>query len=556
MLTTSSYSTEIDYKEWWAVGAIGVLALVLRLVNLDAQLWYDEILTLVRFIRLPAGELLTTYSSLNNHMLYSLLAKVSIGLFGETPWALRLPAALYGIGSVAALWYLARQVTGPLQAGFTALLLAVSYHHIWFSQNARGYTGLLFWTLVATTVLVNATRSASWKPWLLYVASVGAAGFTHLSAAFFFMAHAVVLAVVLFQGRFRSPPDRRGASLLSRRLAVGLAGGSLLTVVLHAPVLPQMVDTFGAVTQLRAQPTEPETGAGSTEAVHSTPSGVTAVAAAAERTQAASRTLPQVAKSGEQAGSEVAQWTNPLWTVFEIVRSFGALGPLLALGLPFVLFFTLFGALSLLRRCQVLAFVYGIHVPLTLIILMCLGFRIWPRYFFLDIGFILLAFVQGAFAVCEFLHKKMPVDARFGSIVQYLAVGCATLGVAASLMLLPKNYRHPKQDFQGALKLIRENRSPRDQVAVLGLASVPYGEFYKPGWTKVEATADLNALHGSGGSTWLVYAFTSHTESRFPDVVAFVNREFEEVRSFPGTLGDGSVHVFRRRQSDEGKGSS
>src|SRR5689334_20857671 len=106
-------STERAANERTYLLAICALALVLRLVKLDAELWYDEILTLVQFVRLPLGELLTTYTSLNNHIAYSLEAKAVIALFGEHPWTLRLPAALFGVGSVYAAYRLIREAVGP-----------------------------------------------------------------------------------------------------------------------------------------------------------------------------------------------------------------------------------------------------------------------------------------------------------------------------------------------------------------------------------------------------------------------------------------------------------
>jgi hypothetical protein len=81
--------------ERWEAGALAallVLALVTRLVGLNASLWYDEVETLTNFVRLPWGELVCDFSSLNNHMFYSLQAKAAVELFGESAWALRLPA--------------------------------------------------------------------------------------------------------------------------------------------------------------------------------------------------------------------------------------------------------------------------------------------------------------------------------------------------------------------------------------------------------------------------------------------------------------------------------
>jgi hypothetical protein len=126
---------------WPVLGLMG-LAVVLRLMNLDSGLWFDEVVTLTEFVRLPAAELVRNYADQNQHPLFSLMAHGSVELFGESAWALRLPAALFGVATVGVLYGFAR-------------LLAVSYHHVWFSQNARGYTMLVFFALLGSWLFLE-----------------------------------------------------------------------------------------------------------------------------------------------------------------------------------------------------------------------------------------------------------------------------------------------------------------------------------------------------------------------------------------------------------------
>ncbi len=123
---------------------LSVLALVLRLWNLNSDLWLDEVLTLLDFVRYPVGHIVTSFPSQNQHMLFSLLAKLTTTVFGESAWALRLPSVVFGIGSIWAFFYLGRKLLGQKEALLGCALLTVSYHHIWFSQNARGYMGFYF----------------------------------------------------------------------------------------------------------------------------------------------------------------------------------------------------------------------------------------------------------------------------------------------------------------------------------------------------------------------------------------------------------------------------
>ena len=66
--------------EWIALAGILVVAAAARFYRLDTSLWYDEIETLLNFVRLPTRELIQSLKS-NNHMFYSLQAQAAIALF-------------------------------------------------------------------------------------------------------------------------------------------------------------------------------------------------------------------------------------------------------------------------------------------------------------------------------------------------------------------------------------------------------------------------------------------------------------------------------------------
>ena len=85
--------------------------------------------------------------------------------------------------------------------------------------------------------------------------------------------------------------------------------------------------------------------------------------------------------------------------MLEVVRNLQELGFIVSVGLPAVLVFLSIGVLSLFRRHPVFTAFFVVHVPLTLVILFALSFRIWPRYFFIDLGFIFLCLVHGVFVV-------------------------------------------------------------------------------------------------------------------------------------------------------------
>ena len=81
--------------ESWALAGILLVAAALRLNGLGAEPWYDEIWTHLRCTSLSFGDLAGTYDSQNHHIFYSLLAKLSLDVFGDSVAALRLPAATH-----------------------------------------------------------------------------------------------------------------------------------------------------------------------------------------------------------------------------------------------------------------------------------------------------------------------------------------------------------------------------------------------------------------------------------------------------------------------------
>lgn len=482
---------------WLLAGAL-LLAAGLRIPGLDRGLWYDEITTLVEFVRLPVSGLLSTYTSLNNHILYSLLAHGSIALFGEHVWSLRLPAALFGVAGVGAVWLVGRRIGSRAEALFAALLVSTSYHHVWFSQDARGYTGLMFFALLGTWLLLRAMRRGSPGLWLGYAFVLALAMYIHLSAVFIFASHGLIWGTLWLRGQ-RAPGSIYPGAASLWPLA-GFALGGLLVFDLHALLLPQIVAEFAA-------------------------------------------------KAGiESAEVGVAEWKSPLWTFLEIVRglhagsaSWAGWGGLVGAGALGIV-----GLGDFARRDRVALSLVILPPVLTLVCLLALGFHLWPRYGVVSLGFAALTVARGAFVAGSWLARSLawPPAASRGMI--------AGLAVVASLASVGANYRLPKQDFEGARDWLEATRVPGERVLTAGLAIFPYRELYAPAWIPVESAADLDrALARSYASndpndaygSWLVYFSPAHLSAIYPDLWQRIQRDYPIAREFPGTLGGGTIYV-------------
>ncbi|MBW0007262.1 MAG: glycosyltransferase family 39 protein, partial [Sphingomonas sp.] len=134
-------------------------AAALRLFGANDQLWFDEIATLLDSVRKPLGVIMTHFPSDNDHVFYSVLAHISVNLGGETPFMLRLPAILFGIASIPLIYTVGTRVTTRFEAVASAMVATVAGYHIWFSQNARGYTMLLVLTLLGTQLIFDALKT-------------------------------------------------------------------------------------------------------------------------------------------------------------------------------------------------------------------------------------------------------------------------------------------------------------------------------------------------------------------------------------------------------------
>ncbi len=476
-----------------AVGLCAVIALAAaaRAIGVDSSLWYDEVTTLLRFVRLPVGELVGNFSSLNNHPFYSLAAKASVAAFGESAVSLRAPAALFGIASIAAFLPVARRVLDVRLAFLTLALLAISYHHVWFSQNARGYTMLLFWTTLGTILFLAGAKNNSVRIWAAYGAVFAAAMYTHLSAVFYFAAHGVIYAAFLFN-RFLL---RREAShpLAGPAPFFGMAFGVMLTLIAYAPMLGDMGAAFSDVRD-------------------------------------------------EAANAPLAQWTDPAFVVRNLIGQFLDLGPLMDVALPSAVLFAAYGAYRIWKKERLIAAIYLLQIPIIIIALDMAGMRIWPRYFFVEISFLYLALVAGVAAAAGAVGGYLERERKIPNAAALLTAAAAAVMMAGSLPLLARNYKSPKQDLAGAVAAVERAAAPSDARTVYGVAAGPVIDYYAPDWIALSPAMIEAAARGQ--RVWAVVAFRDQVEAKDKEAWRRFEATFTLQEKLPGTLGGGGVYIY------------
>jgi len=323
-----------------AVAALTVLAALLRIPGLNSGFWFDELNTVVYSVRAPLLQVATAFPGDYTHPFYGVMAQGAVAAFGEHPWSVRLPAVLFGIATIPVLYLLTSAVSSPLEGVLAALLLTVSYHHVWFSQNARGYTVLSFVVVLSTLLCVSMLRRPRPGPAMAYAVAMALGSYTHLTMAFTAVAQACVWTAVIV----RTPRGaERDAQVRAALLALG--GAAALSIILYLPMVGQVREFFSGTHQRTA--------------------GV----------------------------------ATPAWAIVELLRGlrigFGTLGPLALAALAAI------GAISYLRRDRIAFALFVLPGVISAAVIVLIGAAMRPRFFFPLLGFALIFVVRGAFYATE-----------------------------------------------------------------------------------------------------------------------------------------------------------
>lgn len=221
-----------------ALVLIIAVGIVLRLLTLSQPMRYDESVTYLEFVRYPLAQALSRYDYPNNHLFHTLLAKATVSVFGNEPWALRLPAFVAGVLAVPFSYAVARVLYGARAALIAAALVASSGVLALYSTNARGYSIVVLVFLALVLLAAQLIRSPSRRVWVAF-AVISAIGVWTIPVMLYPLgAVSLWLALSLIVGG-------RHRELLS--LAGALALGAALTLLAYAPVFSHA--GFAAVTR-------------------------------------------------------------------------------------------------------------------------------------------------------------------------------------------------------------------------------------------------------------------------------------------------------------------
>lgn len=212
------------------LAGVGLLLIWALLVALNQSLWHDEAYSALRYTSRGPGEILFGDYVPNDHVLFNMLAWLTTGVLGESEVAYRLWSVLPALAGAAALLWWSWNRLGRVVTVAVAVLVATSPMILLLARDARGY-GLAF--LAGALALLFADR-LSRRQTVENLVGFGVAGLIGTATLPVF--------AVAFVGQALPLMAKRAARA---RVAATVAGVGVLTLILYAPLLSDVLDATG-----------------------------------------------------------------------------------------------------------------------------------------------------------------------------------------------------------------------------------------------------------------------------------------------------------------------
>lgn len=182
----------LKYWRFWAVFLLFLIFFFLRLYRLGFHdLWYDEITTIsyARYFR-----------NNWNAPLYWLLMHFWIKACGISEFSLRFPSLIFSFLSVILVFNLGKEFFNKRVGIVASILIGLSPFHLWYAQEARDYSMVLFFATLSSYLLFKATKEKGFKLWLLFVLVSIMGIYTSYFYLLLFLAHGIY---IIFNSQFK-----------------------------------------------------------------------------------------------------------------------------------------------------------------------------------------------------------------------------------------------------------------------------------------------------------------------------------------------------------------
>ena len=123
-------------------------------------------------------------------VLYHVLERLSLQLFGNSITADRILSAIFGVLAIPLAFLAAFELfaSGAVATVFAAII-ALSPFQVLYAHEARGYAMTSFVLLLSTYLFLRATKIRTTTSWAIYAVSIPIALYTHILSMLVFVAH-------------------------------------------------------------------------------------------------------------------------------------------------------------------------------------------------------------------------------------------------------------------------------------------------------------------------------------------------------------------------------
>lgn len=206
----SAQASRIEYKAVVPVLLLVAAGALLRFWSIDSRgLWLDEAVTILH-ARFALPDVIKNVAYGVHPPLFHILMHFWISAMGTSEVIVRTYATIWGLLSIPASYWAARSLFDRRTGLIAATITAFSPYLIWYSQEARMYSMMLFFSFVSIGFLIRAVRLNRPRDWVGYTVATLLGMFTHYFYAFlvlgqgmYFVAAEILLAhhVAVSEGR-------------------------------------------------------------------------------------------------------------------------------------------------------------------------------------------------------------------------------------------------------------------------------------------------------------------------------------------------------------------
>ena len=190
----------------WVVLAAMAVGSAIRL-DVPRGLWLDEAIS-VSEARMPYAAMIHRLATTDVHPpFYFTVLWASVRLIGLGDFAVRVPSIVFGILLIPLVYLLGKEAYDRKTGAVAAIVVSVAPFVVWYSQEARMYSMLMVFSVIALWAQLRILHRGGWYPWVLYtLASAAMVGTQYFGVWQLVAQQLVFLGVIVFRWRRHERP--------------------------------------------------------------------------------------------------------------------------------------------------------------------------------------------------------------------------------------------------------------------------------------------------------------------------------------------------------------